>query len=159
SEMAGIVESVDFEEGARVTKGQVLFHLRDDEPLARLHEAEADLRLARDKFRRSRDLHRREIVPDAQLQDTSAGLAAARARLEVAQVSVDRTQIRAPFDGMAGARLVSPGARVEPEQDLVKVEAIQTLQLVFTLPEEALPLARTGVPLEVTVAPYPDRRF
>jgi membrane fusion protein (multidrug efflux system) len=159
SEVAGIIESIEFTEGAPVTKGQVLFQLRDDEPVARLREAETALGLADANFRRTRDLSRDGIVAPSQLDDVTATLEAARARIDVARVVVDRTRIRAPFDGYASNRLVSVGARIEPESDLVQVESIATLELAFQLPELALPLARVGVPVDLRVAPYPDRVF
>lgn len=159
SEVDGIIEAIEFEEGAAVTKGQVLFQLRDDEPLARLREAETALGLAEANFRRTRDLSRDGIVAPSQLDDVTAALDAARARLEVARVVVERTRIRAPFDGYAGNRFVSVGARIEPEKDLVQVESIAVLELAFQLPELAMPVARVGVPVELHVAPYPDRSF
>jgi membrane fusion protein (multidrug efflux system) len=67
--------------------------------------------------------------------------------------------IRAPFDGVLGARLVSPGDRVDPDTGLVSIDAITRLRLVFTLPEIAVPLARVGVPLELTVAARPGETF
>jgi membrane fusion protein, multidrug efflux system len=159
SEVAGIVAAIDFEEGQRVTKGQVLFRLRDAEQVARLHEAETALRLAAANHRRTRDLSRDGIVAPSQLDDVTAALEAARAQVEVAGVAVERTRIVAPFDGYAGNRLVSLGAMIEPEYELVQVESIANLELAFQLPELALPLARTGVPIELKVAPYPDRVF
>jgi membrane fusion protein (multidrug efflux system) len=159
SEVAGIVAAIEFEEGQPVTKGQRLFHLRDDEQVARLHEAESALRLAEANHRRMRDLSSHGIVAPSQLDDATTTLDAARARVEVARVAVDRTRILAPFDGYTGARLVSVGAMIEPEYDLVNVESIVTLELAFQLPELALPLARVGVPIELKVAPYPDRAF
>ncbi len=159
SEVAGIIAAIEFTEGKPVTKGQVLFRLRDDEQVARLHEAETALRLAEANYRRTRDLSGQGIVAPSQLDDVTAAMDAARARLEVARVAVDRTRILAPFDGYAGARLVSLGARIEPEYELVTVESITTLELAFQLPELALPLARVGVPVSLKVAPYPDRVF
>jgi len=159
SEVAGIIAAIEFQEGQPVTRGQVLFRLRDDEQLARLHEAETALRLAEANHRRTQDLSRNGIVAPSQLDDVTATLEAARARLEVARVAVDRTRIVAPFDGYAGNRLVSIGALIEPEYELVQVESIANLELAFQLPELALPLARVGVPVDLKVAPYPDRTF
>jgi membrane fusion protein (multidrug efflux system) len=159
SEVPGIVAAIAFEEGEPVRKGQVLFRLRDDEQRARLHEAQAVLRMAQDSHARLRDLAAKEIASDAALKDATSTLAAEKARVEVAQVALDRTQIRAPFDGVAGARRVSPGARVEPGVELVRIESIAELKLSFTVPEEVLPLVRKDVPLELSVAPYPGVRF
>jgi len=124
SEVAGIIAAIEFSEGGAVKKGQVLFRLRDDEQLARLHEAETALRLAEANHRRTQDLSRDGIVAPSQLDDVTAALDAARARVEVARVVVQRQRILAPFDGYAGNRLVSLGARIEPEYELVQVESI-----------------------------------
>ncbi|MEB2286230.1 MAG: hypothetical protein B6D46_11495 [Polyangiaceae bacterium UTPRO1] len=159
SEVPGIIAAIEFDEGQAVRLGQVLFRLRDDEQVARLHEAETAVRLAAANHRRIQDLSRDGIVAPSQLDDATAQFEAARARLEVARVAVDRTRITAPFDGYVGHRMVSVGARIEPENDLVTVESIADLELAFQLPELALPLARVGVPVDIRVAPYPDRVF
>lgn len=158
-EIQGILRSVGFREGDAVEEGEVLFVLRDEEQVARLHEAEADLALATDTWERTRKLVKRQVESVVQLERNRAQLAAARARVELAQVELARTRIRAPFDGVTGARLVSPGASVDHETDLVQLQAIASLELAFSLPEQALPLARVGIPFELTVAPYPDERF
>ncbi len=159
TEVTGIVAAIAFTEGQAVTKGQVLFRLHDAEQVARLHEAETAVRLAEANHRRTSDLSRDGIVAPSQLDDVTASLEAARARLEIAQVAVERMRILAPFDGYVGNRLVSIGAMIEPGYELVQVESIAHLELAFQLPELALPLARTGVPVEIKVAPYPDRVF
>jgi len=159
SEVAGIVATIEFTEGQPVTKGQVLFRLRDAEQVARLHEAETALRLAEANHRRTQDLSHDGIVAPSQLDDVTAALEAARARVEVARVAAERTRILAPFDGYVGNRLVSIGAMIEPEFELVQIESIANLELAFQLPELALPLAHVGVPVDLKVAPYPDRVF
>src|SRR5262249_42086280 len=80
--------------------------------------------------------------------------------------ALDRTQIRAPFDGVLGRRMISPGDRVTPDRmgagegtDLVQIDAIATLKLVFTVPEIAVPAVRADMPLAVTVAPFPGETF
>jgi membrane fusion protein (multidrug efflux system) len=55
--------------------------------------------------------------------------------------------------------MVSPGARVTPEDPLVRIDAMDPMELVFTIPEAALPLARMGAEFELEVASYPGRKF
>jgi membrane fusion protein (multidrug efflux system) len=159
SEMAGVIERIAFEEGQPVAKGTVLFELRDDERLARLHEAEAQLALAQDEFERTRLLASRNAAAEVQLARDRAELAVAQARLERYRAEWERTRIRAPFDGLVGARQVSPGARITPEDPLVRIDAVDPVELVFTIPEAVLPLARIGSPFELKVASYPERWF
>jgi membrane fusion protein (multidrug efflux system) len=159
SEVSGVIESVEFEDGQTVKKGDVLFRLRDREQAARLREAEAELLLAQEDYGRTNTLAKQNAAAAAQLDKARANLEVTRARTELRRVELDRTQVRAPFDGRAGARLVSPGARIKVEDGLVRVDGIDPLSLVFTIPEAVLPLARVGAQYELEVAAFPNRRF
>jgi len=159
SETSGIVAEIPFAEGQAVAGGDVLFHLRDEEQVARLREAEATLRLARHMFERTRELATREAVSQAQQDRVAADLAVAEARVDLARVELARTRIRAPFDGVVGMRLVSPGDRVATKDALVQIDAVDRLQVTFAMSERGILVARAGAPVEVHVSPYPDDVF
>jgi membrane fusion protein (multidrug efflux system) len=158
-ELETVLESIGFAEGERVEKGRVLFSLRDDQQRAEVAEAEASLALAAATHRRTSTLQRQDVSSAAALERAAAELAVARAQVEVARVELERTQIRAPFDGLMGALLVSPGDRLRRSTDLVQIDAIDRLQLLFYLPESAVALVRPGIPVRVAVAPFPGERF
>ncbi len=159
SEVEGIVASIDFSEGQQVEAGRVLFRLRDDEQRARLQEAEAQLALAIDVHRRTQELAQRNVSSAAQLDRASAELGVARARVEIVRVELEKTRIRAPYAGVVGARLVSAGERVLEDTRLVQLDAIDRLQLVFSLPEVSVGVVHPGAPVSIRVAPYPEERF
>jgi membrane fusion protein (multidrug efflux system) len=159
SEVPGIVETIDFQEGQAVTQGQVLFHLRDREAAARLREAEAEFSLAAEDFERTTKLESRNAAAAAQLDKARATLEMARARADLRRVELDRTLIKAPFAGRVGARLVSPGARIKADDQLVRLDAMDPLALVFTIPEVVLPLAKIGAEFSLDVAAFPGRRW
>lgn len=158
-ETSGVVASVGFEDGDEVQAGQVLLQLRDGEQRARRHEAEAQLKLAEDELTRTRALAVRQTVSVAELDRATATAEAARARRDLAQVELDRMTIRAPFDGVLGARLVSPGDRVSKTTALVRIDAVDRLRLLFSVPELAVTAMRVGSPVAMSVAAYPDERF
>ena len=164
-EISGVIESVEFQEGQTVARDDVLFRLRREEQLARLRVAVAEASLAKEVYQRTEKLKKRDVSSAAQLDRAAAELEVARANVELARVNLARTEIRAPFDGVVGERYVSPGDRVSPGErnenvsGLVRLDSIEVLELVFTLPERALPLARTGIPVSLSVAPYPDASF
>jgi len=159
SETGGVVAEIPFAEGQAVRAGDVLFRLRDDEQEARLREAEATQRLARHMFERTKELAKSEAVSEAQQDRVAADLAVAQARVDLARVELERTRIRAPFDGVVGARLVSPGGRVAPKDALVQIDAIDRLQVTFAMSERGILVAREGAPVEVHVSPYPGEIF
>ncbi|MDJ0868598.1 MAG: efflux RND transporter periplasmic adaptor subunit [Myxococcota bacterium] len=159
TEIDGVLDGIEFDEGQSVAAGTVLFRLRDREQVARLREAEARLALAEAEFGRTQRLKRRDAASDAEFERDRAELEVAKAEVELAGVELERTRVRAPFDGVVGVKRVSPGARVEPDIGLVRIDAIDPLELAFPIPEGALRLVRKGADFELTVASYPGRSF
>jgi len=159
AETSGVLEAILFDEGQEVAQGDVLFQLRDDEEVARLHEAEATLRLARHVYERTKELATRDAVSQAQRDQVAADLAVAEARLDLARVALDRTRVRAPFDGVVGMRLKSPGDRITAKDALVQVDAVDRLQVTFAIAEVGILFAHVGAPVEVRVSPYPQEIF
>jgi membrane fusion protein (multidrug efflux system) len=158
-EIQGIVESIEFEEGQRVAAGEVLFVLRSDEQRAALREAEANRVLAADVFERTEKLSKVRVSAASELTQARARVAAAEAVVDLARVNLERTRIRAPFDGALGARDVSPGDWVDSDVALVQIDAVDRLQLQFSLPENAIALAKPGLAVIAQVAAYPDEGF
>jgi len=158
-EIDGIVESIDFLEGQSVKKGDVLFSLRDSEQRAHAREAQARAKLAEEIFRRINELKAREVSAQAEYDKASAELEVARAEAQLREVELEKTKVRAPFDGVVGARLVSPGERVRRNTKLVQIDAIDRLQLVFAVPEIGVPFVRTGMPVKISVKPFPEIKF
>lgn len=159
SETEGVIESVEAEEGHEVAAGALLFRLRDAEERARANEAQARLVLAEEEYRRAEVLSKKNALSQAELDRARAELRVAEAQRNRREVELKRAEIRAPFEGVLGARLVSPGDRVDPDIDLVRLDAVDKLRLVFSLPEIALTLAHVGTTLDVKVVPYPDEVF
>lgn len=159
AEIPGIIESIEFEEGQDVEKGDVLFRLRDREASARLREAEAEFELAREDYERTNKLRSANAAAAAQLDKARSVLEVSRARIDLRRVELDRTQIRAPFAGRLGARLVSPGARIKSDDGLVRLDAMNPLALAFTIPEAVLPLVKIGAEFTLDVAAFPGRRW
>ncbi|NNL67411.1 MAG: efflux RND transporter periplasmic adaptor subunit [Myxococcales bacterium] len=159
AEDEGIIEEIGFEEGSVVETGQILFRLRNDEQRARVRLAQAQLAKVEAEYGRTRKLAQRNAASAAALERQAAEREIARAAVELAQVQLAKTFVRAPFEGYTGARQVFVGDRVDENRDLVRLDDISKVALSFSLPEQALPLARPGVPLTISVAPYPDERF
>jgi len=158
-ETAAVVQEVFFEDGDRVRTGQVLLQMRDGEERAHLREAAARLTLAEDEYARTKQLAAKNTVSAAELDRATATAEAARARRDLAEVELDRMTIRAPFDGVLGAREVSPGDRVSKTTALVRIDAVDRLRLRFTVPELAVTAMRVGSPVVVSVAPFPGEHF
>jgi len=158
-EIEGIVESVEFEQGQSVQAGDVLFRLRSREQAARLREARANRDLAHQRWKRAQQLLSRDASSRDHADVAQAEFEISKARVDLARVELERTEIRAPFDGVVGQRFVDPGARVEEETELVRVDSLDRLQVTFGVSDEGLPHVATGLSVNVWVRPYPGEKF
>jgi membrane fusion protein (multidrug efflux system) len=158
-EIDGRIDRLLFKEGQPVKKGAVLVVLDSAAQRARVAAAQAELKLAESRYKRSEELVAQNFISRQALDEARANLDILRARRQQEQVALDKTVIRAPFAGVAGLRQVSPGASVEQGADLVRLDALDTLKLEVPVPETYLPLVRIGLPITLTIDALPGQVF
>lgn len=158
-EIAGRVATIHFREGQAVRQGEPLVTLDQGEYQAQLAGSVAQVRLEETSYRRLQDLDTRKMTSPQILDEAKARLDAARAAQTLNQVRLDKTVIRAPFDGVIGLRLVSPGAYVKPGDDLANLESLGLMKLDFRVPELYLARLAPGQSLTARVDAYPEQGF
>ncbi|MEK6805598.1 MAG: efflux RND transporter periplasmic adaptor subunit [Pseudomonadota bacterium] len=159
AEIGGRVSAIRFTEGQAVERGAVLFELEDSVLQAELAQSRASLTLSQRNAARSADLFSKGLVSARERDEAAAKLALDEASVKLAEARLDKTRIRAPFAGIAGLRLISPGAYVQPGDTLVALEALQTLKADFRLSEAALSVVSVGQILNLEVDAYPGQTF
>lgn len=147
SEVAGKVRDVAMRDGAAVRRGQILVQLEDDEAKAVRDRAAARARLAAATLGRVREQLRVEAASSQQVEAAAADSAVARAELAIAEVALERTRLRAPFDGVAGLSDVSRGQWLTVGQNLTEVVARGKLRIDWSVPERLASSVRPGMPL------------
>ncbi|GAA5234792.1 efflux RND transporter periplasmic adaptor subunit [Verticiella sediminum] len=158
-EIAGRISSIAFREGQSVRRGDVLLQLDDSIVRAEYQQASANHELAVSKFKRADELQREGFMSRQSRDEASNTAQVERANLALAKARMDKSTIRAPFDGQIGLRSVSVGDYVTVGQDLVTLQAIDQLKVDFRIPELYLPQIRIGQRLELTVDALPKRRW
>jgi len=134
-EIAGRITEILFDEGQRVRKGAPLIRLDAAIAKAQVDQAKASLVLSRANHERAEDLFRKGAGTQRARDEAIAKLRADEAALALAQATLDKATIVAPFDGILGLRRVSVGDYVTPGQDLVNIENIEALKVDFRVPE------------------------
>ncbi|MBD2838919.1 efflux RND transporter periplasmic adaptor subunit [Pseudomonas sp. JM0905a] len=158
-EVEGRVATLHFQEGQAVKGGDLLISLDDAIARAELAQAQANLDLAEKSYQRAKMLFSRG-ASNAQAQDESLSQEqAARASLALAQARLDKTQIRAPYDGTLGLRLVSVGDYLSAGQDMVNLEVLDPLKVDFRVPQKAVSQVSIGQTVELSLDAYPGERF
>jgi len=158
-EISGRVAQIRFIEGQRVRRGDALIQLDDSVPRAELAQAEAQLALARSNFDRTRDLAKQGFVSESAQDQTASALKVQDAAKVLAQTKLEKSTIRAPFDGVVGVRLVAIGDYVKEGQDLVPIQDTATVKAEFRVPERYLAQLKAGQRVDVDSDALAQRRF
>jgi membrane fusion protein (multidrug efflux system) len=158
-EVSGRVTQLHFSDGARVRKGQVLVQFDDQLPRAQVQQAQAELSIARANHQRNRDLVAQGFVSQRSLDESSASLQVAQAKLALAEATAARLKLVAPFDGMAGLRNVHVGDYLKDGADIVNIEDIDSVFVDFRLPERYQGRIRVGQLAQVELDALPGETF
>jgi RND family efflux transporter MFP subunit len=194
SKATGRLEWLGVAEGSRVKAGDLIARLDSRDVVAQADSAQASVGAARASLVQAQAEERDAIAQNARNEDlvakgfvsqsaldTSkaradravAGVASARAALVAAeanarnaQVSVDYTQIRAPFDGVILSKSANVGDMVTPFSSaadskgaVVTMADMTTLEVEADVSESSLSKVKVGQPAEITLDALPDARF
>lgn len=158
-EVAGRIVAIKFEEGQRVTKGQTLIQLDAAVNQAELQQARTNLDLAKSKYERAVDLASRNFISGQARDESKSAYELAQASLALVEARVAKTEIKAPFSGIIGLRVVSIGDYVKEGADLVNLEAIDPIKIDFRVPENFLRDVKVGQTMKVALDAIPGKTY
>ena len=158
-EISARVSAINFVEGQKVAKGQVLVQLDSTVQRAELAQAEAQAVLARANHERAAELMKRGAGTQRTLDEAQAALRTNQAIVDLRRAWIDKYTLTVPFDGVAGLRRVSIGEFVQAGAEIVNVEQVDPLKVDFRVPEMFLPAVRVGQSVALAVDAYPGRAF
>ncbi len=105
----------------------------------------------------------KELQAEAAMVTALSKVRAAQVELQRADLSLSRTKIVAPFDGVVTRRNGGVGDSVQSatatSQPLLTLMLVNAIRVVVGVPQREAPLAKPGVPAELTFDAYPDRKF
>ncbi|MBA3774453.1 MAG: efflux RND transporter periplasmic adaptor subunit [Ramlibacter sp.] len=158
-EVSGRVTRLNFRDGEKVRRGQLLVQLDDQLPLAQLQQARAELSIAQANHKRNQELVAQNFISKRSVDESGANLQVAQAKLSLAHATAARLRIVAPFDGVAGIRNVSVGDYLKDGADIVNVEDLDAILVDFRLPERFQTKARRGQTALVELDALPGRTY
>ncbi len=152
SETSGKVIKILFKEGGRVKKGDLLVKINDAELQALLLRAKSALKLAAENEERQKKLLQTGGVSQ-QIYDASVNeLNARKADVALYNAQIEKTEIRAPFDGIVGLRKISEGAYVTTSTDIASMQEIDPIKIDFSVPEKYSSFVNVGDKISFTIS-------
>lgn len=134
-EVAGRITAIYFKEGAYVNKGALLVKLNDADLQAQKKKILVQLQVAKQNEERSAQLLKIQGISRQDYEAMVLQVSTANADLSVVQTQIEKTNLRAPFSGKLGLRMVSVGAYVSPTSVISTISQPNQLKIDFTVPE------------------------
>lgn len=136
SPVVGVLRQVNFKEGDRVKKGDILFEFDDAKPKAAIIEAEARVKLARVELNRALELRNKNAIADTELEKFTAARDVAEAELNVAEHELQGTRIVSPLPGVVDVVNVISRQPVKVGDDLFAISDIDSLRVRAAVPAD-----------------------
>ena len=180
--VTGFLEQINFEDGAMVRKGDLLFTIQQDQYKAQLQQALAQLQLqqaalvyAKTEVVRYIALLKRDAATQIDVdhwnfeqKSAEANILSAQAQVAIAQLNLGYTEVRAPFDGLMGKHLVDIGnvvggngqqealadiTQLDPIYVVANISTQQAQQIRANLDQRRLTLAELHrIPVEAALS-------
>ncbi len=165
SELGGKVELVNFKEGDRVKKGDVLVQLNTDllekkllAAYASYEEVLAALEEAQKKFERADKLYKEELISD-EIHDSSRfsvksiekKALSLKADADILSIELEKTAIRAPYDGLVVKKNTDRGEWLSSGSTAMTIAKDDYMVPVVYVPERIVQFIRAGQLVDVKV--------
>ncbi|MEI6585827.1 MAG: efflux RND transporter periplasmic adaptor subunit [Sediminibacterium sp.] len=150
-EVNGRLVFLDIPEGTVVKKGTVIAKINDADLQAQLSKTKVQLNLAELTEQRYKKLLNINGINQNDYDIALNQVNSLKADLDYTQTLIDKTVLKAPFDGLLGLRLISQGSFVTTATVLTSIQQVSKLKIDFTLPENYSNLIRKGKTIDVDI--------
>lgn len=150
-ETSGKIVAIHFNEGTRVKKGDLLAKMNDRPLQAQLLKLQAQKKLSEEKEFRQRSLLEKDAISRESYDQVATELQSIEADILLVQARIAETELRAPFDGIIGLRLLSEGSYASPATKIVRLVKTSPLKIEFSIPERYASEVKPGFPIEFTL--------
>jgi membrane fusion protein, multidrug efflux system len=152
SELTRKIIRVNVKEGTNVKQGQLLFEMDNADLQAQLDRLKQQEKLAQLNEERLSDLIKHEAVVQQDYDQAFTNLKVLQAQVAEVKVAINKTLIRAPFNGQIGIIHVYPGAVVSVNTVLASLQDNSLVKIDFSIPEKYAPVITEGSEQNFTVA-------
>lgn len=151
-ETSGKVVGINFTEGTRVKKGDLLAKINDRPLQAQLEKLEAQLKMAEGKEFRQRSLLDKDAISQESYDQVQTDVQTIKADINLVKSRILETELRAPFDGQIGLRYVSEGSFTTSSTKIAKLIKISPLKIEFSISEKYSSEIKIGYPITFKIA-------
>jgi membrane fusion protein (multidrug efflux system) len=146
-ETSGKIVGINFTEGTRVKKGDLLAKINDRPLQAQLEKLEAQLKMSEAKEFRQRSLLDKDAISQESYDQVQTDVQSIKADINLIKARISETELRAPFDGIIGLRNLSEGSYATSATRISHLVKMSPLKIEFSIPEKYASEIKIGYPL------------
>ncbi|MBL7671530.1 MAG: HlyD family secretion protein [Bdellovibrionaceae bacterium] len=147
----GRIIKVNVEEGSRVKAGDVLVELDHRVPQAKYDRAKAKADFAEKEFQRMQQLFKQNTVTPQNLDNARSNYDSAKADLNEAEVALENTFLKSPFDGVVIQKVAEVGNILEAGQTALTVADADHAWISANIEETSVGLVKIGQHVHISV--------
>ncbi|MCC6688443.1 MAG: efflux RND transporter periplasmic adaptor subunit [Saprospiraceae bacterium] len=145
SETSGKIVSLNIREGSFYPKGTLIAKINDDDLQAKLSKLKIQLQIAQAQVKRQAELLKINAIGQQEFDAVDLNFKSLQSDIEILKTEIRKTEIRTPYAGVLGFKMISPGAYISPQTKITTISQTDKLKLEFALPERYLPVIRNGM--------------
>ncbi len=149
-EISGKITRIYFKEGGRVKKGDILVKMFDADLQAQLKKNKLQIEQQSKQEVRKNELLTLKGISKEEYEISENLLNTLKAEQELLNAQISKTELVAPFDGIAGLRNVSEGSFVTNSTVITSLQQIDPIKVEFSVPEKYKPNIKLNQDVEFT---------
>jgi membrane fusion protein, multidrug efflux system len=146
-ETSGKIVNLNFTEGTRVKKGDLLAKMNDRPLQAQLEKLLAQLKLAEGKEFRQKSLLDRDAISQESYDQIQTDVQSIKADINLVKARISETELRAPFDGIIGLRYLSEGSYATSSTKIARLVKARPIKIEFSISEKYASEIKIGYPI------------
>jgi membrane fusion protein (multidrug efflux system) len=146
-ETSGKIVAINFTEGTRVKKGDLLSKINDKPLQAQLEKLVVQLKMAEAREFRQRSLLDKDAISQESYDQVQTDVQSLKADINLIKARISETELRAPFDGIIGLRYLSEGSYATSSTKIAKLIKISPIKIEFSISEKYASEIRIGYPI------------
>lgn len=150
-ELSGKIIQLNFQEGSRVSRGQLLVKINDADLQANYKKLQLQYALADQKLQREKKLLDINGISQEEFDIIQNQYNVIKSEMDFATAQIAKTEIKAPFDGVIGLKHVSEGAYVSSNTVIANIQQINPVKIDFSVSERYSSIVKKGDKLSFTI--------
>jgi membrane fusion protein (multidrug efflux system) len=159
SEVGGVVLELVVEEGQHVRKGDVLARLDADRAKVVLRQTQAAMQRIEYSDARNERLYERKLIARNAYEQNKSDLATHKVEVDLARLTLSKSAVVAPFDGVVTRRWIKQGQLLKPNDVAFEVADFRELKARLRVPERASVALKPGQTVAFKADALPGRDF